>query len=56
MDEHDRNAMQPGKKMPQHHFLFHIFRLDKAEHPMSPQRSTPLLHKLLRVFKESGRA
>ena len=56
MDEHDRNALQPVDQTPQHHFLFHIFRLDKAEHPMPPQRSAPLLSKLLRVFKDNRRA
>ena len=30
----------------QHHFLFHIFRMDKAEHPMPEHRAVRLLSRL----------
>ncbi len=44
----------------QHHFLFHIFRMDKAENPMPQNRAELLLQYLKNVFmdnttKEKGR-
>lgn len=43
-----------------HHFLFHVFRMDKAANPMPPGRVNTLLHCLKCVYldktkKEKGR-
>ena len=31
--------MTEQKPEPRRHFLYHIFRMDKAEHPMPPRRA-----------------
>ena len=36
-----------------HHFLFHIFRMDKAENPMPQNQATALLHYLKSVFMDN---
>ena len=36
-----------------HHFLFHIFRMDKAENPMPQNRVEILLHYLKSVFMDN---
>ena len=35
----------------QHHYLFHIFRMDKAENPMPESRAETLLKCLRTVFE-----
>lgn len=35
-----------------HHFLYHIFRLDKAENPMPRQRREPLAHQVQKWFRD----
>ena len=35
-----------------HHFLFHIFRMDKAENPMPQNQAETLLHYLKSVFMD----
>ena len=37
----------------QHHFLFHIFRLDKAQNPMPSDRIKSLLRYLKKVLSDS---
>ena len=36
----------------EHHFLFHIFRMDKEENPMPQNRAEPLLRYLKKVFAD----
>ena len=36
-----------------HHFLFHIFRMDKAENPMPQNQAERLLHYLKSVFMDN---
>ena len=36
-----------------HHFLFHIFKKDKAEHPMPQNQAATLLHYLKSVFMDN---
>ena len=36
-----------------HHFLFHIFKRDKAENPMPQNRAETLLHYLKSVFMDN---
>ena len=36
-----------------HHFLFHIFRMDKTENPMPQSRAETLLHYLKSVFMDN---
>jgi len=45
MDQ-NKNQMTETKK---HHFLFHIFRMDKAENPMPKNRAEALLQYLKSV-------
>lgn len=45
MDQNKTNAQEQKK----HHFLFHIFRLDKAENPMPHTRAEALLRHLKNV-------
>lgn len=37
-----------------HHFLYHIFRMDKAENPMPHSRALSLGQLLKQVFRERG--
>ena len=37
----------------QHHFLFHIFKMDKAENPMPQKTMEALLHYLKSVFMDN---
>ena len=37
----------------QRHFLFHIFRMDKAENPMPQKQAENLLRYLKSVFKKT---
>ena len=39
-----------------HHFLFHIFRMDKAENPMPQNQAETLLHYLKSVFMDNEKA
>ena len=36
-----------------HHFLFHLFEVDKAENPMPQKRAKTLLHYLKSVFTDN---
>ena len=36
----------------QHHFLFHIFRMDQAENPMPPKRAESLFNYLMHVLHQ----
>ena len=36
-----------------HHFLFHIFKMDKAENPMPQNQAERLLHYLKSVFMDN---
>lgn len=40
-------------KPKRHHFLFHIFRMDKAENPMPRNQAETLLHYLKSVFMDN---
>ena len=44
----------PMKQENRHHFLYHIFRMDKAENPMPGNRALPLRQLLKQVFQERG--
>lgn len=48
----DNENGQPQKQR-QHHFLFYIFNMDKAENPMPQSGADTLLHYLKHVFTES---
>ena len=36
-----------------HHFLFHIFKMDKAENPMPQNQAENLLHYIKSVFMDN---
>ena len=44
---------QSGIHEAKRHFLFHIFRLDKAENPMPQNQAEILLHYLKSVFMDN---
>ena len=46
----DQPEMRETKR---HHFLFHIFKIDKAENPMPQNQAETLLHYLKRVFMDN---
>lgn len=37
-----------------HHFLFHIFRMDKVKNPMPQNQAETLLHYLKSVFMDNA--
>ncbi len=43
-------ANSPKKKNNGHHFLFHVFRMDKEENPMPTPQTENLLHQLRLIF------
>ena len=40
----------------QHHFLFHLFRMDKEEHPMPEHRAARLLLLMKQTFEKTNRS
>ena len=48
MPQDHKNTTPPAA----HHFLFHIFRLDKELHPMPGQQAERLLQYLKQVFSD----
>lgn len=45
------NAL-PTHFLHRHHFLYHIFRMDKAENPMPPSRAETVLQYVKRAFND----
>ena len=43
-------ANSSKKKNNGHHFLFHVFRMDKEENPMPTPQAENLLHQLRLIF------
>ena len=46
--------MDEQKQTERHHYLFHIFRMEKEENPASASRAEALLQYLKKIFFESG--
>lgn len=46
----NQTKMREAKR---HHFLFHIFKMDKAENPMPQSQAETLLHYLKSVFMDN---
>ena len=45
--------MSENQEQPKRHFLFHIFRMDKEEHPMPKKQADSLLVQLKTVFSDT---
>jgi hypothetical protein len=50
MDHHENEQKQTER----HHYLFHIFRMEKEENPASASRAEALLQYLKKIFFGSG--
>ena len=48
----NQSEMREAKR---HHFLFHIFKMDKAENPMPQSQAETLLHYLKSVFTANAK-
>ena len=42
---------KPEQNGKQHHFLFHIFRMDKAENPLPPNQAETMLQRLKKLLQ-----